>query len=138
MAREHQPIQIGLPPESAWRVAEPAPISIVAFVDGGELPDPGDAFLAAGRAFGAEPTSVEPLPVDEPSIHWAFSFEVAGRTSRVLLWCEAARPGQSPDNRAPDARHLIVVQAILEPSTPDDAARAAATKQPVWPASLAD
>jgi len=138
MAREHQPIQIGLPPESAWRVAEPAPISLVAFVDGGELPDPGDAFLAAGRAFGAEPTSVEPLPVDEPSIHWAFSFEVAGRTSRVLLWCEAARPGQSPDNRAPDARHLIVVQAILEPSTPDDAARAAATKQPVWPASLAD
>lgn len=138
MAREHQPIQIGLPPESAWRVAEPAPVSLVAFIDGAELPDPGEAFLAAGRAFGAEPTSVEPLPVDEASIHWAFSFEIRGRTSRVLIWCEEARAGQSPDNRAPDARHLVVVQAILEPSTPDDAERAAATRQSVWPASLAD
>lgn len=138
MAREHQPIQIGLPPESAWRISEPTPISLVAFIAGDELPDPGDAFLAAGRAFGAEPTSVEPLPVEDAAIHWAFSFEVAGRASRVLLWCEAARPGQSPDNRAPDARHLIVVQTLLEPSTPDDATRAAATKQTVWPASVAD
>lgn len=138
MAREHQPIQIGLPPESAWRVAQPTPISLVAFIAGDELPDPGEAFLAAGRAFGAEPTSVEPLPIDDPSIHWAFSFEVRGRGARVLLWCEAARPGQSPDNRAPDARHLIVVQTLLEPSTPDDAQRAAATNEAVWPASVAD
>ena len=138
MAREHQPIQIGLPPESAWRITEPTPISLVAFIAGDELPDPGEAFLAAARAFGAEPTSVEPMPIDDPSIHWAFSFEARSRTSRVLLWCEAARPGQSPDNRAPDARHLIVIQTLLEPSTPDDAARAAATKQAVWPASVAD
>lgn len=138
MAREHQPIQIGLPPESAWRVAEPTPISLVAFVDGEGLPDPGDAFLAAGRAFGAEPAAVEPMPVDDPAIHWAFSFEARGRSSRVLLWCEQARAGQSPENRAPDARHIIVLQAILEPSTPDDAARAAVGKQSVWPASVAD
>jgi len=138
MAREHQPIQIGLPPESAWRIAEPTPVSLIAFVAGDELPDPGDAFLAAGRAFGAEPTSVEPMPIEEPSIPWAFSFEVRGHGSRVLIWCELAQPGQSPDDRAPDARYLIVLQTILEPSTPDDADRAAATGQPVWPASLAD
>jgi hypothetical protein len=138
MAREHQPIQIGLPPESAWRVAEPTPITLIAFVAGDELPDPGDAFLAAGRAFGTEPASVEPMPVDEPSIPWAFSFEVEGRGSRILLWCEHAQPGQSPDDRAPDARYLIVLQTILEPSTPDDARRAAAVGGSVWPASLAD
>jgi hypothetical protein len=138
MSREHMPIQIGLPPKSDWRVAGAAPISLVAFVAGEDLPDPGDAFLSAGRAFGGEPTSVEPMPVDDPSIHWAFSFEIAGRGSRILMWCEDAREGESPDGRAPDARFAIAVQTILEPSTVDDFARAQAAKQAVWPASLAD
>ncbi len=138
MSREHMPIQIGLPPKSDWRVAGAAPISLVAFVAGDELPDPGDAFLAAGRAFGVEPTAAEPMPVDDPSIHWAFSFEIAGRGSRILMWCEDAREGESPDGRAPDARFAVAVQTILEPSTVDDFARAQAARQAVWPASLAD
>ncbi len=138
MSREHMPIQIGLPPKSDWRVAGAAPITLVAFVAGDGLPDPGDAFLAADRAFGAEPMAVEPMPVDDPSIHWAFSFEIAGRGSRILMWCEDAREGESPDGRAPDARFAIAVQTILEPSTVDDHARAQAAKHAVWPASLAD
>jgi len=138
MSREHMPIQIGLPPRSGWPVAGASPVSLVAFVAGDDLPDPGDAFLSAGRAFGREPSSVEPMPVDDPSIHWAFSFEVAGRGSRALVWCEDAKEGESPDGRAPDARFAIAVQAILEPSTVDDHARAQAAKEAVWPASLAD
>ena len=138
MSREHMPIQIGLPPKSDWRVAGAAPISLVAFVAGDDLPDPGDAFLAAGRAFGCEPTAAEPMPVDDPSIHWAFSFEIAGRGSRILMWCEDAGEGESPDGRAPDARFAVAVQTILEPSTVDDFARAQAARQAVWPASLAD
>ncbi len=138
MSREHMPIQIGLPPKSDWRVDGPSPVSLVAFVAGDEPPDPGEAFLAAGRAFGAEPSSVEPMPVDDPSIHWVFSFEIAGRASRILLWCEDAKEGESPEGRAPDARFVVAVQTLLEPSTADDHARAQATRQPVWPASLAD
>ncbi|MEY5033321.1 MAG: hypothetical protein RL354_2352, partial [Planctomycetota bacterium] len=58
MAREHMPIQIGLPPEAAWAMAQPAPISYIAFVEGDELPDPGDAFTAAGESFGVAPQDV--------------------------------------------------------------------------------
>lgn len=137
MAREHQPIQIGLPPESAWRVEHPSPLSLVAFVVGDEAPDPGDAFLAAGRAFGAEPRAIEPMPIEDTAVAWAFSFEVAQRGSRIVLWCERARDDHSPDGIAPDARWTVALQTLLEPSTSDDHARAAATGG-VWPASVAD
>lgn len=114
MAREHMPIQIGLPAEPAWETAEPAPISYLAFVTGEELPDPGDAFVAAGESFGVAPQDVEPLPLADEAVAWAFAFSVPSRAARVMVWCERAIEGASPDGRASDARWVIFVETLLE------------------------
>ena len=87
MAREHMPIQIGLPAEPAWQLAELEPTTFLAFLAGDELPDPGDAFLAAQRAFGVEPESAEPLPVTDEGVAWAFSFRIPRREHFVAVWC---------------------------------------------------
>ena len=113
MAREHMPIQIGLPAEPAWQLAELEPTTFLAFLAGDELPDPGDAFLAAQRAFGVEPESAEPLPVTDEGVAWAFSFRIPRREHFVAVWCERAGPGASPDGLAPNARWAIAVQSIL-------------------------
>jgi hypothetical protein len=128
MAREHMPIQIGLPPEAAWEVAEPAPISYIAFVGGEELPDPGDAFTAAGESFGVAPQDVEPVPLPEDSVAWAFAFSIPSRPARIMCWCERAVDGASPDGRASDARWVIFVETLLDAARPvDDAVALVAT-----------
>ena len=67
-SRDHLPIQIGLPVEREWQVAEPAPLSYIAFIAGEQMPDPGEAFLAAGCAFASEPRDVEPLPIERENL----------------------------------------------------------------------
>ncbi len=127
-SRDHLPIQIGLPREPAWHVAEPAPLSYIAFIAGEQMPDPGDAFLAAGCAFAAEPRDVEPLPIDDEQVAWAFGFRVARRDARVLVWCERAQPGQTPDGAASDACWVILVETLLDATRPvEDAIALAAT-----------
>ena len=127
-AREHMPIQIGLPAEPAWEVVEPAPISYLAFVTGEAMPDPGAAFAAAGESFGRAPQDVEPLPIDDDRVAWAFSFTLPSRAARAMLWCEHAIEGASPDGRASDARWVIFIETLLEPSRAvDDAVALAAT-----------
>jgi hypothetical protein len=126
--REHMPIQIGLPAEPAWAVAEPAPISYLAFVTGDELPDPGAAFTAAGESFGLAPQDVEPLPIEDDRVAWAFSFSLPNRGARAMLWCEHAIEGASPDGKASDARWVIFIETLLEQSRAvDDAIALAAT-----------
>ncbi len=127
-SREHLPIQIGLPPEPAWAMARPVPTTYIAFVAGDEMPDPGEAFLAAGRAFGAEPAEVEPLGHDDARVAWAFAFSVPGREARVMLWCEAADAAQLPDGAAADARWVVFVETILDAARAvDDAVALAST-----------
>lgn len=127
MAREHAPIQIGLPPEEAWRVDRPMPATFLAFVAGDELPDPGDAFLAARAAFGREPTDVEPLPHEDARVAWGFAFRVARRAHPVLVWCERA-DGSGADGEARDARWVLFVESLLERAAPvDDAVALAGT-----------
>ena len=128
MSREHMPIQIGLPPEAAWEVAEPAPISYIAFVVGEEMPDPGAAFVAAGESFGTAPQDVEPLPIEDDRVVWAFAFALPGRAARVMLWCEHAIEGASPDGRAGEAKWVVFAETLLEASRAvDDAVALAAT-----------
>lgn len=122
------PIQIGLPSEVAWEVAEPEPISYLAFLDGEELPDPGSAFIAAGESFGVAPQDVQPLPLDEERVAWAFSFTVPRRAARIMLWCERAVEGASPDGQAHDARWVLFIETLLDTQRPvDDAVALAAT-----------
>ncbi len=133
MAREHMPIQIGLPDEPAWQVAEPAPISYIAFIAGDETPDPGEAFIAAGQAFGVAPQDAEPVPVEDDRVAWAFGFRVPQREARVMVWCERAIEGATPhvpgsDGAASDAKWVVWIETILEASRPlDDAVALAAT-----------
>jgi len=128
MPREHMPIQIGLPPEPAWLVSEPAPISYLAFVEGEELPDPGDAFTALGESFGVAPQEVEPLPLEDPRVAWAFACSVPNRSARLMVWCEEAVSGASPDGKAGDARWVLFVETILEAGRAlDDAVALAAS-----------
>jgi hypothetical protein len=127
-SREHMPIQIGLPAEPAWQFAEVEPTTFVAFLVGEELPDPGDAFLAAQRAFGKEPQEVEPLPLEAPEIAWAFSFGVPGREMPVVVWCERVARGATPDGLVPDARWAIAVQSVVDGARAvDDAVALGAT-----------
>ncbi|MFZ9880286.1 MAG: hypothetical protein ACO3QC_02660, partial [Phycisphaerales bacterium] len=118
MAREHTPIQIGLPEEPAWQVAEPTPFALVAFLAGDEMPDPGESFLAAGRAFGGEPRDVEPLPIEDERVAWGFAFTAGRRASRVLVWCERADPAQLPSAEAADARWVLSLETILDDERP--------------------
>ncbi len=128
MAREHMPIQIGLPPEAAWAMAQPAPVSYIAFVEGDELPDPGDAFTAAGESFGVAPQDVEPVPLSDDGVAWAFAFSIPSRPARIMCWCERAVDGASPDGRASDARWVIFVETLLDAARPvDDAVALVAT-----------
>jgi hypothetical protein len=128
MAREHMPIQIGLPDEPAWEFDEPVPVAYIAFVEGEELPDPGAAFIAAGESFGVAPQDTEPVPVEDERVAWAFAFGLPSRASRVIVWCERAIEGASPDGRAQDARWVVCVQSLLDPDAPvDDAVRLVAT-----------
>ena len=115
-SREHLPIRIGLPPEPAWAMARPVPTTYIAFVAGDEMPDPGEAFLAAGRAYGAEPAEVEPLAHEDARVAWAFAFSVPGRAARVMIWCEEADAAQLPDGAARDARWVVFVESLLEPT----------------------
>lgn len=134
-SREHAPIQIGLPPEPAWAMARPVPTTYIAFVAGEEMPDPGEAFLAAGRAFGAEPAEVEPLAHEDARVAWAFAFSVPGRAARAMLWCEEADPAQLPDGAARDARWVVFVESILDAARAvDDAVALAATAAGTAPA----
>ena len=127
-SRDHLPIQIGLPLEREWQVAEPAPLSYIAFIAGEQMPDPGEAFLAAGCAFASEPRDVEPLPIDDDQVAWAFGFRVARREARVLVWCERAQPGQTPDGAVSDACWVILVETLLDATRPvEDAIALAAT-----------
>ena len=138
MSREHAPIEIGLRPEVSWRTERVEPITLVAFVAGDELPDPGEAFLALGRAFRVEPTNARPVPSEDPALSWAVAFDIPGRASAVLMWCERVDPGHAPDGRAPDARWAIGIESVLERSSGDDRDRAAARGLAAWPASVAD
>ena len=134
-SREHAPIQIGLPPEPAWAIARPVPTTYIAFVAGDEMPDPGEAFLAAGRAFGAEPAEVEPLAHEDARVAWAFAFSVPGRAARVMIWCEEADAAQLPDGAARDARWVVFIESLLEPTRAvDDAVALAATAAGTAPA----
>jgi hypothetical protein len=121
------PIQIGLPAEPAWHYAQVEPSTFVAYLSGSEMPDPGEAFLAAQRAFGVEPQSIEPLAIDEPNIAWAFSFRLPWREAFVAVWCEEGEPGQSPNGLAPDARWSISVQSPIDLARAVDDAAALAT-----------
>ena len=114
MAREHMPIQIGLPAEAAWEMQEPAPVSYLAFVTGDAMPDPGDAFTAIGETFGAAPQGVEPVPVEDDRVAWAFGCSLPSRAARLMVWCEHALEGVSPDGRASDARWVLFVETLLE------------------------
>jgi len=114
MAREHMPIQIGLPAEAAWEMAEPAPVSYLAFVTGEEMPDPGDAFTAIGETFGTAPQGVEPLPIEDDRVAWAFACSLPSRAARLMIWCEHALEGVSPDGKASDARWVVFVETLLE------------------------
>jgi hypothetical protein len=128
MARDHMPIQIGLPAEPAWEVQEPAPISYIAFVVGDEMPDPGAAFIAAGESFGTAPQDTEPVPLEDERVAWAFAFSLANRGARVMLWCEHAAEGATPDGQAHDAKWVIFVETLLESAhAVDDAVALAAT-----------
>ena len=128
MAREHLPIQIGLPPEPAWQMSEPMPISYIAFVLGDEMPDPGEAFLAAGRAFEMAPQETEPLPIDDERVVWAFSLRIPRREARIMVWCERAEEGATPDGAASDAKWVVFVETLLDTARPvDDAISLAAT-----------
>ena len=128
MAREHTPIQIGLPPEAAWEMAQPATTQYIAFVAGDEMPDPGDAFIAAGESFGVAPQQVAPMPVEAEVVAWAFEFRVPSRGERLMLWCERVEEGQTPDRQVTDARWAIFIESVLEPSRPvEDAVALAAT-----------
>ena len=128
MAREHMPIQIGLPEEPAWAVGEPAPITYIAFVTGDEMPDPGSAFLAAGESFGVAPQDAEPVPVEDDRVAWAFAFALPNRTARVMVWCEHAVEGATPDGQASEAKWVVFIETILEGSRAvEDAVALAAT-----------
>lgn len=128
MAREHKPIQIGLPSEAAWRMDHAAPTCYVAFLEGDGLPDPGDAFIAAGEAFGVAPQAVKPLPIEDGDVAWAFECRIPGRGEPVVLWCERVDPPQLADLQCPEARWSILIESILEKGSPvDDAAMLAAT-----------
>jgi hypothetical protein len=128
MARDHMPIQIGLPPEMAWEIAQPAPISYIAFIVGDEMPDPGAAFIAAGESFGVAPQDAEPLPIEDDRVAWAFAFSLPMRSARVMMWCEQAVDGASPDGQASDAKWVIFIETLLAAERPvDDAVALAAT-----------
>ncbi|MEY4118920.1 MAG: hypothetical protein RLZZ116_2248 [Planctomycetota bacterium] len=128
MAREHMPIQIGLPAEPAWEVAEPAPITYIAYVAGDEVPDPGAAFIAAGESFGVAPQDTEPVPVEDDDVAWAFAFALPSRAARVMVWCERVADDARPDGGARDAKWVLFVETLLEASrAADDAVALAAT-----------
>lgn len=128
MAREHAPIQIGLPAESAWDMPEPAPVSYLSFVVGEDQPDPGDAFIAIGESFGVAPQDIEPVPLEDEAVAWAFSCSVPGRPARLMVWCERAIEGASPDGKASDARWVVFVETILDSRRPvEDAVALAAS-----------
>lgn len=114
MAKEHAPIQIGLPDEPKWRVAEPMATALVAFLGRETPPDPGEVFLAAARAFGGEPGEVEPLPIEDERVPWGFAFGAPGREARVLIWCERADPAHAPDPTARDARWVLSLETLLD------------------------
>lgn len=118
MAKEHAPIQIGLPDEPKWRVAEPMATALVAFLASDAPPDPGEVFVAAGRAFGGEPSEVEPLPIDDERVPWGFACRVPGREARVLIWCERADPDHAPDPSARDARWVLSLETLLDGDRP--------------------
>lgn len=138
MAREHAPIEIGVPPEAAWRTEQAEPIVLVAFVAGEQPPDPGEAFLSAARAFGVEPVDPRPVPSDDPALVWAFAFELPGRAAPVVMWCDRVDPSQSPDGAAPDAVWTVAIESVLERSHPSDRDQAVERGRAVWPASVAD
>lgn len=124
MAREHLPIQIGLPRESAWEMEEYPSSRYVAFVCGDELPDPADAFDALGESFGVAPQDIAPLPTNADEVQWAFRCRIPGRTSPILVWCERVGAADIPDGEVADARWSILVEALLELADPLlDAAR---------------
>ena len=124
MAREHLPIQIGLPRESAWEMEEYPSSRYVAFVCGDELPDPADAFDALGESFGVAPQDIAPLPTDADEVQWAFRCRIPSRTSPILVWCERVGAADIPDGEIADARWSILVEALLELADPLlDAAR---------------
>lgn len=128
MAREHAPIQIGMPAETAWEIDAPAAISYIAFVRGDDAPDPGAAFIAAGESFGVAPQDVEPLPIDDERVEWAFAFTVPTRSTRVMLWCERASGDAVPDGGAVDVKWAVFIETLVEASRPvDDAVALAAT-----------
>ena len=124
MAREHLPIQIGLPRESAWEMEEYPSSRYVAFVCGDELPDPADAFDALGESFGVAPQDIAPLPTDADEVQWAFRCRIPSRTSPILVWCERVGAADIPDGEIADARWSILVEALLALTDPLlDAAR---------------
>lgn len=128
MAREHAPIRIGVPAEQAWAVDAPAAISYIAFIRGDEAPDPGAAFIAAGESFGVAPRDVEPLPIDDDRVEWAFAFTLPTRATRVMLWCERASGDAVADGGAADVRWGVFIETLLEEASPvDDAVALAAT-----------
>ena len=128
MARDHMPIQIGLPPVTAWHVAEPSSISYIAFIAGEALPDPGEAFIAAGRAFGSAPLETEAIAIDDERVAWAFGFHIARREARIIMWCERAVDGATPDGAAQNAKWVVFLETLLEPTRAvDDAIALAAT-----------
>jgi hypothetical protein len=124
MAREHLPIQIGLPRESAWEMEEYPSSRYVAFVCGDELPDPADAFDALGESFGVAPQDIAPLPTEADEVQWAFRCRIPSRTSPILVWCERVGAADVPDGEIADARWSILVEALFELADPLlDAAR---------------
>ena len=124
MAREHLPIQIGLPRESAWEMEEYPSSRYVAFVGGDDLPDPADAFDALGESFSVAPQDIAPLPTDADEVQWAFRCRIPSRTSPILVWCERVGATDIPDGESEDARWSILVEALLELADPLlDAAR---------------
>ena len=124
MAREHLPIQIGLPRESAWEMEEYPSSRYVAFICGDELPDPADAFDALGESFGVAPQDIAPLPTNADEVQWAFRCRIPSRTSPILVWCERVGAADIPDGEVADARWSILVEALLELADPLlDAAR---------------
>ncbi len=90
------------------------------------MPDPGDAFIAAGRAFGTAPIDPQPLAIEDERVEWAFGFSIAQRSAHILMWCERARAGASPDGAASDAQWVIFLETLLDAEHAVDDARALA------------
>ena len=106
MAREHLPIQIGLPPEPAWQMSEPMPISYIAFVLGDEMPDSGEAFLAAGRAFEMAPPETAEVPPTNAVFSTTKTVKPSSTARMAVMSAPAPEPTTTTSNCVSDFKAI--------------------------------